>query len=45
MLEVCSTTLPQFVLPKIYESENYKTSLENRLIKYKKRADLAEKIL
>jgi alanine-synthesizing transaminase len=45
MVEVCSTTLPQYVLPEIYESENYKNYLEQRIKKYKKRADLAEKIL
>lgn len=45
MLEVCSTTLPQYVLPQLYESENYKTSLKERILKYKTRADLAEKIL
>jgi alanine-synthesizing transaminase len=44
MLEVCSTTLPQFVLPQIYENENYKISLKERIIKYKTRADIAEKI-
>jgi alanine-synthesizing transaminase len=45
MLEVCSTTLPQYVLEQIYENENYKKSLKNRIIKYQSRADLAEKIL
>ncbi len=45
MLEVCSTTLPQFVLPKIYESENYKKSLKERIEKYHLRANLAEEIL
>gem|GEM_PF-771841 len=45
MLEVCSTTLPQYVLPEIYESKNYKLSLETRIKKYKNRADLAENIL
>ena len=45
MLEVCSTTLPQFVLPKLYECEEYKTSLNMRISKYKSRADLAYKIL
>lgn len=45
MLEVCSTTLPQYVLPKIYENKNYKISLGNRINKYKKRADLAQEIL
>jgi hypothetical protein len=42
MLEVCSTTLPQFVLPKIYEDERYKKSLVERIEKYKKRADMAQ---
>ena len=45
MLEVCSTTLPQSVLPKIYESENYKASLKERITKYQSRAELAEQIL
>ncbi len=45
MLEVCSTTLPQFVLPEIYESNNFKISLKERILKYKSRADIAEKIL
>ncbi|MDP2396491.1 MAG: hypothetical protein Q8M44_06625 [bacterium] len=45
MLEVCSTTLPQYVLPKLYECEYYKISLKERILKYKTRADLAEKIL
>jgi aspartate/methionine/tyrosine aminotransferase len=45
LLEVCSTTLPQFVLPEIYENENYKISLKERIEKYQTRADLAEKYL
>jgi len=45
MVEVCSTTLPQYVLPEIYESEDYKNYIKQRIEKYKKRADLAEKIL
>jgi len=45
MVEVCSTTLPQYVLPEIYESENYKNYLKSRIKKYQKRASLAEKIL
>lgn len=44
-LEVCSTTLPQYVLPKIYESENYKSSLKERIVKYSSRADLAVKMI
>jgi len=45
LLEVCSTTLPQFVLPEIYENKNYKISLMERIEKYQIRADLAEKYL
>ena len=45
MLEVCSTTLPQFVLPEIYNSPDFQNSLFNRIKKYKKNADIAEKIL
>lgn len=42
MLEVCSTTLPQYVIPEIYKSENFEKHLGSRIKKYKKRADLAE---
>lgn len=45
MVEVCSTTLPQYVLPDIYESEEYQSYLKQRIEKYKKRADLAYEIL
>jgi len=45
MLEVCSTTLPQKVLPKIYEDKNFDAYLNKRIEKYKNRADIAEKIL
>ena len=45
MVEVCSTTLPQYVLPDIYESPEYKNDLQKRIEKYKKRADLAFEIL
>ena len=45
MVEVCSTTLPQYVLPDIYESEEYQKDLEKRIKKYKKRADLATNFL
>ncbi len=44
MLEVCSTTLPQYVIPEIYESEEFKNSLISRIEKYKKRALKAEEI-
>jgi hypothetical protein len=42
MLEVCSTTLPQYVIPEVYESENFRKHTEIRIEKYKKRAELAE---
>ena len=45
MVEVCSTTLPQYVLPQIYESAEYKNYLNARIQKYKKRALQAEEIL
>jgi len=45
MLEVCSTTLPQKVLPEIYENNNFDLYLEKRIDKYRSRADMAEKIL
>ncbi len=44
MLEVCSTTLPQYVIPEIYESEEFKKSLNSRIEKYQKRAKLAKEI-
>jgi len=45
MLEVCSTTLPQYVLPAIYESKEFKKSLEERRKKYAKNANIAIEIL
>lgn len=45
MLEVCSTTLPQKVLPDIYESPYFEKSLKDRINKYKIRADIIEKEL
>ena len=44
MLEVCSTTLPQYVIPEVYESDNFKKSLVTRVEKYKKRAKKASKV-
>jgi aspartate/methionine/tyrosine aminotransferase len=44
MLEVCSTTLPQYIIPDVYESEEFKNSLVNRIEKYKKRAKQAKEI-
>jgi hypothetical protein len=45
MLEVCSTTLPQSVLPSIYESKEYEEYRLQRIEKYKTRAKLASEIL
>ena len=42
MLEVCSTTLPQIVLPYLYEHPEYQGYLEQRIAKYQRRADEAE---
>lgn len=41
MLEVCSTTLPQIVLPHLYQHPEYKTYLKSRIEKYQRRADEA----
>jgi len=45
MLEVCSTTLPQQVLPKVMSDERYYPMLKERTDKYQKRAEEAEKVL
>jgi len=45
MLEVCSTTLPQKVLPELYSSNDFKIYNKKRIEKYKQRADLADEIL
>lgn len=45
MLEVCSTTLPQTVLPEIYEAPEFKNYLKERITKYKKNADIAMEVL
>jgi aspartate/methionine/tyrosine aminotransferase len=42
MLEVCSTTLPQYVIPEIYETEEFKKSLIQRKQRYEKRAKYAK---
>lgn len=41
MLEVCSTTLPQKVLPKIFGDARYPSYLESRTAAYGRRADQA----
>jgi len=45
MLEVCSTTLPQYVLPIIYEDPRYLPYIAQRIAKYQQRADLVAKYL
>ena len=44
MLEVCSTTFPQYVIPEIYESEKFKEYIKKRIKKYKEKVDYAENI-
>lgn len=41
MLEVCSTTLPQKVIPKIFSDPRYKEHLAERVRAYGRRADIA----
>ncbi len=41
MLEVCSTTLPQKVLPKIFTDPRYQMHLTERVNAYRKSADIA----
>jgi len=41
MLEVCSTTLPQIVLPHLYKHPEYKPYLASRIAKYQRRANEA----
>lgn len=41
MLEVCSTTFPQKVLPLLYEHNEFKGLLQSRISKYTKRANEA----
>jgi len=44
-LEVCSTTLPQSVLPKIFSDKRYKQYLKDRSECYRKKAEIACGIL
>ena len=44
MLEVCSTTLPQVVFPKIVTHPQFRPFLASRLAKYRARADTALEI-
>lgn len=41
MLEVCSTTLPQLSIPKIYSDPRFTAHLKNRNIKFRERAKIA----
>lgn len=41
MLEVCSTTLPQVVFPKIVTHEKFPAFMASRIAKYRRRADTA----
>ncbi|RVU86260.1 pyridoxal phosphate-dependent aminotransferase [Leucothrix sargassi] len=41
MLEVCSTTLPQMILPHVYSSPHFESYLQGRIEKYKRRAEEA----
>nr|MBP6924728.1 aminotransferase class I/II-fold pyridoxal phosphate-dependent enzyme [Candidatus Paceibacterota bacterium] len=45
MLEVCSTTLPQRLIPIVMQDERYYPYLKERTAKYSKLADIAEEIL
>lgn len=44
MLEVCSTTLPQYVLPKVMSDARYPIELTRRIDQYKEKAEMAEQI-
>jgi alanine-synthesizing transaminase len=45
MLEVCSTTLPQMAIPRIYSSPKFLPHLKERNLKYKQRAQRAVELL
>jgi alanine-synthesizing transaminase len=45
MLEVCSTTLPQYVLPQVMQDDRYYPMLQERRNLYAKKADRAHEIL
>jgi len=44
MLEVCSTTLPQYVIPEVYTSKDFENHTKARLEKYKLRSQIANDI-
>ena len=45
MLEVCSTTLPQKVIPKIFGDKRFKAHVEGRNKKYERRSNIAYDLL
>jgi aspartate/methionine/tyrosine aminotransferase len=45
MLEVCSTTLPQKVIPKIFGDRRFKDHVEQRNKKYERRSNIAYDLL
>lgn len=45
MLEVCSTTLPQMILPHLYDAPEFKPYLKSRIDKYQRRAEQAVEAL
>jgi len=45
MLEVCSTTLPQWVIPEVFSDKRYSEYLKKKSENYSKKADIAYKIL
>jgi len=45
MMQVCSTTLPQMVIPKVYNDERFVPHLETRAKMFEKRAEEAYAIL
>ncbi|MCI5108765.1 MAG: pyridoxal phosphate-dependent aminotransferase [Candidatus Pacebacteria bacterium] len=44
MLEVCSTTLPQLVLPRVMKDNRYFSYLDERIKKYERRSDYAYEV-
>lgn len=45
MIEVCSTTLPQAVIPQILGDERYHDHVRRRVAKYQRRSEQAAKVL
>ena len=45
MLEVCSTTLPQLVMPRVVSHPEYQAHLDNRIRRYERYSNVAHDIL